>query len=142
MKHLIRAAEDKDEEDVFRLACQLAPSFILRRDSFSSSFVELLNDPAVCLYVLVLEEGGVVGYILGWSHRAFFANASVAWVQEIVIDPEYRREGLGVSLMSSFEQWAVARGANLVSLTSKRARDFYSSIGYSAAEATYFKKSI
>jgi GNAT superfamily N-acetyltransferase len=136
---VVRAAVAKDRQAVFELSRQLAPAFVIEPDRFAESFSLLLGDEAV--YLRVTEVGGnVVAYLLGWAHRAFFANGALAWVQEIVVSAEHRRARYGHGLMSDFEGWARHRNAGIVSLTSKRARDFYRAIGYAESPSTYFKK--
>jgi GNAT superfamily N-acetyltransferase len=80
-----------------------------------------------------------VGYLLGFRHPAFFANAPVAWVEEILVRPEYRGRGAGRALMSAFEQQAADQGCALVALATRRAAAFYQALGYQES-ASYFRK--
>ena len=75
----VRMATIEDSNFVLKLSRQLAPAFIIDAKSFGDSYSELLADPAVYLRVAEIE-GVIVAYLLGWSHRAFFANGAVAWV--------------------------------------------------------------
>ena len=80
-----------------------------------------------------------MGYLLGFVHPAFFANGPVAWVEEVLVRPEYRGRGAGRALMSAFEQHAAGRDCRLVALATRRAAAFYRALGYQES-AVYFRK--
>lgn len=91
-------------------------------------------------FVLVADVGGRVGgYLLGFTHLAFFANSSVAWVEEIAVEARIRRMRIGARLMAEFEHRVSAAGARLVALATRRAAECYGAIGYEPS-ATYFRK--
>lgn len=137
----IRAATPSDEAAVFSLATQLSPAFAVERPVFSASFAAMFNEQSFYLYVAE-NSGSPVAYLLGWSRPTFYANGPVAWVQEIVVQPSHRRSGIGQQLMAHFEAWSVSRGCRVISLASRGAGDFYKAIGYTASEATYYKKTL
>jgi GNAT superfamily N-acetyltransferase len=86
-------------------------------------------------------ENEIVGYVLGISHPAFYANGDVAWVEEIMVREDHRGQGVGKRLMDDFEAWALSRQCRLVSLATRRAADFYRAIGY-VETAAYFRKEL
>ncbi len=136
----VRHAVEKDEEAVFRLAQQLSSKFVVERGAFATAFSQLLKTEDA--YLCVVEEPGeVIAYLLGWRRIAFYANGAVAWIQEIVVDPEYRRAGIGRLLMKHFEDWAANHGVRVVSLATSGATNFYLALGY-AESARYYKKAI
>ncbi|KAA1026504.1 GNAT family N-acetyltransferase [Pseudonocardia sp. EV170527-09] len=67
------------------------------------------------------------------------ANGSVAAVEEIAVAQELRRQHIGAMLMTEFEHRSLDMGARVVSLATRRAADFYSSIGYDES-AVYYRK--
>lgn len=134
----IRSATLTDEPAVHSLAAEMATSFVVERESFRRSLGELLASGNAVL--LVAETGGEVsGYVLGFTHPAFYANGRVAWVEEIAVRPEQRRQRIGALLIEEFERRAFEAGAKLVALATRRAADFYLAIGYEES-ATYFRK--
>lgn len=136
----IRIATPEDAEAVFSLASDLATSFEIDNGQFLESFHRILSDEHALLLVAV--EGAVpVGYCLGFQHTTFFANGTVAWVEEIVVNSPHREKGCGRSMMAAFERWAANRGARLVALATRRASEFYRALGYEES-ATYFRKLI
>ncbi|HEX3923001.1 MAG TPA: GNAT family N-acetyltransferase [Streptosporangiaceae bacterium] len=97
-----------------------------------------LADEHACL--LLAEDGdGCAGYVLGFWHLALFANGPVAWVEEIIVRSQQRRSGVGLRLMSAFEEWAAERGCAQVALATRRAAPFYLALGYQES-AVYLRK--
>jgi GNAT superfamily N-acetyltransferase len=137
---MIRRAQTQDRDAVFALAKSFATSFEVEEMVFRSAFTALITDESA--YVAVAEiEQEIVGYVLAWSHETFYANGPVAWVEEITVATNHRRQGIGKALMEGVEEWASNRGCKLVALATRRAADFYAAIGYEAS-ATYFRKKI
>ena len=134
----IRHAAPQDTEAVLALARDFATSFVVEPAAFRKSFATLLADPHACL-LIAEQDGQVIGYLLGFEHTTFYANGSVAWVEEITVSTQYRWRGVGRLLMQGVEGWAAARGARLVALATRRAAPFYQALGY-AESASYFRK--
>jgi GNAT superfamily N-acetyltransferase len=76
-----------------------------------------------------------------FHHPTFYANGLISWVEELFVLDELRRMQIGKSLMELVEQKARDRGSKLIALATRRASDFYKSIGYDES-AIYFKKNI
>jgi ribosomal protein S18 acetylase RimI-like enzyme len=134
----VRAATTDDEQAVYALSSAMAVSFPIERATFARTFAEVTGSPAY--HVLVAEVDGVVsGYLLGAVRPTFFANGTVAHVEELAVATELRRRGIGARLVSAFEEQARADGARLVSLATARAGEFYAALGY-AERGTYFRR--
>jgi GNAT superfamily N-acetyltransferase len=126
---IIRKAEIDDLEAIFALLVDFAMSFKPERAAFDESMRQLLADEAAWLGVAEVN-GTVVGYCLGFDHFTFYANGRVSWVEEITVQSEMRRLGIGKALMQHFEGWANKRGSKLVALATRRASTFYRALGY------------
>jgi GNAT superfamily N-acetyltransferase len=138
MPFLVRKATEKDIESVLPLVRDFVVSFEVIESSFRSSFSNLLKDTNA--HVLVAEnEGELIGYCLGFCHDTFYANGCVAWLEEIMVSSSNRRQGIGESLMASFEEWAKSKGAVLSALATRRAAIFYEAMEYEES-AAYFRK--
>jgi len=138
MNTIIRNAVAKDMKGLLFMAKDLATSFSVEREQFCDAFHDILNNKDA--YLLVAEENEeLIAYLLGFDHLAFYANGRVSWVEEVYVKQANRKEGVGNSLMRTFEEKAKCRGSRLVALATRRAESFYQSIGYEAS-ATYFKK--
>ncbi len=134
----IRKVRHEDLESIFKLTKLFATSFKIEKEVFEISFLNLLND--LSTQILLAEVNGIViGYCLGYDHYALYANGRVAWVEEIFVIDEYRRKGVASSLMNEMEKWFRSRNAKLITMATRRARDFYLSIGYEES-AIYFRK--
>lgn len=156
----IRPATAADAETVASLAAQLAQSFPFSAAAFERAYPAVLAAEDACLLLaedlapesgagaqltsdlapdLVAGRASAVGYLLGFQHPAFFANGPVAWVEEVLVRPEYRGRGAGRALMDAFEQHAADQGCRLVALATRRAAPFYQALGYQES-AVYFRK--
>jgi len=129
-----------DADRIFELAVRLATSFSPERSHFEQAFTQLLDNDDACMMVAG-PEAGVVGYLLAFAHQTFFADGPVGWVEEIMVDDDHRRGGVGRALMAGFETWSVERGCRLVALATQRAAEFYTALGYQES-ATYFRKAL
>lgn len=125
---------------MLHLASALSISFVVREQSFRDAFRQLLSDHSACIRVAEWD-GAVIAYVLGFEHLTFFANGRVAWVEELIVAEAHRRQGVGRRLMDALSDWASGRGCRLVSLATRRAADFYTTLGYEAS-GTYFRKII
>lgn len=135
---MVRKATMQDLDSIFDLVKAFATSFHPQKELFIQSFENILNDNKAFAYVAE-SDNKVVGYSLGFIHSTFFANGNVAWLEEIMIDEKFRREGIGSELVKAFEQKAIDNDCRLIALATRRAADFYSSLGYEES-ATYFRK--
>ena len=138
----IRPATAADAGTVATLAAELAQSFPFSRAAFDRSYPAVLAAEDACLLLATdrdLDPAATVGYLLGFEHPAFFANGPVAWVEEVLVRPEYRGRGAGRALMSAFEEHAARRGCRLVALATRRAAAFYRALDYQES-AVYFRK--
>ena len=134
----IREARIADVESVLPLVEEFVTSFAVDRDAFRTSFQKLIVDDSAL--VLVAETGGsLVAYCLGFVHGTFYANGPVAWLEEIMVEADHRRSGLGGRLMEAFEAWSKQKGAILSALSTRRAARFYEAIGYEES-ATYYRR--
>ncbi len=138
MPVIIRTVRDTDTEAVLALAKSFAASFVVDDRAFSCAFSGLLTSPDAHAAVAEVDRQ-LVGYVLGFDHYTFFASGRVAWVEEIMVDERWRRQGIGQLLMQEFEMWAAARGNRLVGLATRRAAPFYQALGYEES-AVYFRK--
>ena len=135
---LVRIANHSDSEVIFLMAKAMATSFEVNKPDFLTSFNEIITEnDSICLVAEIEEK--IIGYLIGFDHRAFFANGRVSWVEEIYVVENFRRRGIGKKLMDEFEEWNLKRGSKLIALATRRASDFYSAIGYEES-ATYFRK--
>jgi GNAT superfamily N-acetyltransferase len=137
---VIRPARLEDGERVWPLAQAFATSFTPERSAFDATWKQLVDIPDTLL-VAETAEGAIVDYLLGNSHLTFLANGPVAWVEEVMVDANLRKSGIGRLLMEQAERWAESTGAAYLALASRRAGPFYLALGYEDS-AVFFKKTL
>jgi GNAT superfamily N-acetyltransferase len=134
----VRQAGLADADMIAGLAAELAQSFASCRADFDLSYPALLAERDACVLVAT-QDGGCIGYLLGFCHLTFFANGPVGWVEEVMVRSEHRGRGIGRDLMGAFERWAAARECAMVALATRRAAPFYLALGYQES-AAYLRK--
>jgi GNAT superfamily N-acetyltransferase len=108
---------------------------------FEPVLAPLLEDPDACL--LVAEaDGKIGGYILAFkhNHRAAHTQWRVCWVEDLLVNASLRKQGIGRDLMAGVEAWALAEGFKVMALSSPRAGDFYTALGYKESAKLYTKQ--
>ncbi len=136
----IRNAKETDKEQIFRLVEKFATSFKPDFAMFTISYNKILDNDSTIVLVIV-DKDKIIGYLLEFEHYTFYANGRVGWVEEIMIDENYRRQKLGNALMDEFNKWIQSKQGKLIGLATRRAADFYKAIGYEES-AVFFRKLI
>jgi GNAT superfamily N-acetyltransferase len=91
--------------------------------------------------LLVADDGGRA---IGWIHMLIAeyveADAFVV-IGGLVVDRDYRRQGIGRRLLARAEEWAARHGCSVVRLTSSvkrvEAHTFYERLGYTNLKTQY-----
>jgi GNAT superfamily N-acetyltransferase len=133
-----RDATLDDADELFEIVKDFATSFSPERSAFETSLRHIVGDETAKLMV-ALFEGQIAGYCLGFDHYAFYANGRVSWVEEIAVQEDFRKKGIGRQLMKAFEKWSVSRESRLVGLATRRASAFYEALDYENS-ATFYRK--
>jgi GNAT superfamily N-acetyltransferase len=60
------------------------------------------------IVLVALQEGVPVGYLCATEEHA----SAIAWVTDLVVSPEKRRQGTGSALLSAAQAWALERGVH------------------------------
>ncbi|NMB69704.1 GNAT family N-acetyltransferase [candidate division WWE3 bacterium] len=123
---IIREARLEDLDKVFALVNELE-NFSLDKKQFTSTYKANLGNPSISYLVATfdMEVVGFVGlYISGLLHHA----GKVAQIQELVVNPKFRSQGIGKKLFLEAEKIA-KQNCGLIELTSninrERAHKFY-----------------
>jgi N-acetylglutamate synthase-like GNAT family acetyltransferase len=135
---IIRNATNKDAEQVLELAKKFATSFKTDKEKFYKIYPEIVGDRNIS-FVVAEENNQIIGYCLSFHHLTFYANGYVSWVEEIMVNENYRSKGVGKKMMEEIEQISKSMDSKLIGLATRRAANFYEKIGYEES-ATYFRK--
>lgn len=90
-----------------------------------------LQSPASGCFVSIVK-GELAGVILGMIYQPLYSPAREASEVHFWVHPEYRCSGLGVDLLKSYKEWAIAEGACRVNVSCNDARveRMYNRLGY------------
>ncbi len=112
--------------------CRLPEVARIERESFGdpwsqSSFLRILNDGVFCFLVCV-EEGAVIGYVIG------MIVSPEAEIINLAVDAPHRRKGVGSLLLDALIANAKSKGCGAFYLEVRRsntgARQLYESFGF------------
>jgi GNAT superfamily N-acetyltransferase len=138
---LIRPAEDADSQTISILLEQLGyptpardvPRRLKAVTEFGDAIAMVADDPA----------RGVVGLITAHVFPSVHSADPVAWQTTLVTLDAARGQGVGSKLVSFVEDWAVARGAPRIAVTSATHREwahkFYLDRGYEITGRRFVK---
>jgi len=139
----IRQAEIKDAQKIAILSEQLGYS--LTNQQVKQRLAKIQSNDAHIFYVATLADEDVIG----WVH-AYICDLIIMPTQALlfglVVDENYRHNGIGHALMQKIEQWAYLAGCEGVILRSNVKRQeahlFYEKIGYTTIKQslTFHKK--
>jgi len=133
----IRPARLSDSDALFGLLIQFAVSYRPDRAAFDRHLPLLLTSDTAMLRVAV-RDGGVIGYLLGFHLLTLYANGPVLEIQELMVDPAHRGQGVGRRLLTSTIEAAWAQGCVEVTVPTRRAGPYYEKLGF-VETASYFK---
>lgn len=92
------------------------------------------------VFVAIVPRVGVVGWI-GVAERRTLLSSGRADIEGLVVEDEYRGNGIGALLVEAAESWARRRGCTTVRLLSnvvrERAHEFYRRLGYDVLKTEY-----
>lgn len=136
-KPRIRAAGEADLEAMTRLIEQLfalEPDYPFDAAKVRHGFELMLGRAdAAALWVAELENR-VVGMCSAQIVISTAEGGPVAWVEDVVVDPDQRGRGIGRLLLNAVSAWAAWRGLGRLQLLADRdnaaALGFYRSLGW------------
>jgi GNAT superfamily N-acetyltransferase len=88
----------------------------------ADALVELLADPRLGV-VMVDDDGGIAGYSVVTLGFSLELGGRDAFVDELYVTPERRRQGRGAALLASAMAWARTAGARAIHLEVAMADD-------------------
>jgi len=152
----IRKATIKDLNDVLRLNFDLFKKEYKEFDksldmnnTYSKEGKKYFRDRIIKKdgFVEVLEyKGKIIGYLVGGLSKKvdYRIKAKYAEAENMLIEKEYRGQGLGAKLMKGFISWCKENKVDYISLTAsagnKYAIEFYRSMGFKDYNLTLERK--
>jgi GNAT superfamily N-acetyltransferase len=127
---MIRTAKLIDAEEITRLCTQLGYSVTIEQTK--SRIERLTNDKNNAILVYETTDDN----LSGWVHvfGKCLIELEYAEIGGLIVDSNFRRQGIGLQLMKKCEEWAKENGYQEIRLRSggqrKEAHEFYKQIGY------------
>jgi N-acetylglutamate synthase-like GNAT family acetyltransferase len=134
---VIRRADPADGDALFALLQGFAMSYPADRAAFDAHLPRLVEAGHAEVWVACAGEQ-VIGYLLAFHLLTLYANGVVTEVQELMVDPGWRGQGVGGGLVRTVIQSARAGGSVEVTVPTRRAEAFYASLGFEQT-ASYLK---
>jgi ribosomal protein S18 acetylase RimI-like enzyme len=104
----------------------------------------LLSQPDYATFVAEQSAGQVVGLVGAYLGYALEFDARYGRLTGLVVDTDWRSQGLGKALMHHVHVWLKSHGVSHVTLTSGNhrleAHAFYQAIGYQATGVRFAKQ--
>ncbi|MCB2427124.1 GNAT family N-acetyltransferase [Methylophaga pinxianii] len=127
-----------DATAVFEMASSLSMSFAVSGKHTLADLKQVLSDNSSIL--LIARDGKTAaGYLYGNVNYAFYAARNIARIEELFVKERYRRHGIGTALIKAAEAKARQQHSALISVTTRRAQQFYEKCGYELS-AQYYRK--
>ena len=140
---LIRRLETEDLPALARLYVQFwsEQSCLLR---MQETFARLRDDPDY-FFLVAEEDDEIAGSLLGIVCEELYGECRPFMViEDVIVDREFRQQGIGSALMQEIEACAGSRNCNYIIFVSERERTdalpFYRSLGYEPDSYRGFKK--
>lgn len=134
----IRAATPSDAQRLAELSGVLG--YPVAADAMAQRLGRLLGRAKEAILVAELAPGHVVGWVHG-SEQELLESGRRCEILGLVIDPEYRRQAVGRSLVTALERWASGRGLDQMAVRSNVLRTeshpFYERLGYLRAKTQH-----
>lgn len=132
----IRAARQTDISAMMDLMDQLYTRDVSA--TLPSILAEYIRSSATCLIQVAEtyeEDPRIIGVIIGSYRLDLEMEARCGFIDGVVVDEDYRSQGIGKLLMQSFASWAVSKQCTLLQLFSARG-DWFMDLGFEVRDVT------
>ena len=118
-------------EVLFSIEQDFSPDATAQRDGLTL----LLDDPdRVQVFIARHPVAGVVGMVSAQLVISTAVGAPSVWIEDLVIAEQFRKQGVGKTLLEKAQEWAKSKGAKRVQLIADAdntsALDFYNRLGW------------
>lgn len=144
----IRTPNTNEIENICDLLAQLGYKQSL--ESFKDTLNLYLQSPNYGILIAVGNE--IIKGLIAYSSSTMFVRGKTRfWIEALVVDSAYRKQGIGKALLKQMENIASGAAPSIIDLVSGISRadtgtyDFYRKMGYELSgnsRKTYFRKEI
>ena len=141
----IRTLEIGDMKSLSKLYYQFANKES-NTEKMERKFCELQNNKSY-IFLCAVENGQLIGSVRGVICESLYGECNpFLVVEDMIVDSEHRKKGIGKSLFQELEKQAVSKGCTQVILVTGETRidahKFYESMGFHATEYKGYKKKL
>jgi ribosomal protein S18 acetylase RimI-like enzyme len=140
---VIRECTIRDFNDIFLLLQQIWPNKELHSDALKKIFKQKLDSEA-STYFCTESDGKVIGFCSVEVNSCFWREGLVGYINELVVDKQWRRQGIGTELLQNAFNYAKTRGCKSVELDSafyrKEAHELYLKLGFEKRAYLFYKE--
>ncbi len=137
-QYKIRRVEEIDIKSICKLNEQLGYPAI--EEEVYSRLCLLQNDEDNIILVTEHKNGEIVGWIHGYIYKLIITDPMIG-IGGIVVDSQYRKQGIGQALMKEIEKWGKKKECKEIYLRSnvirKEAHEFYKKLGFHIKKEQY-----
>jgi len=130
MEFFLRRAELNDVEFISKLSNQLGYETTIEK--MHNRLLEILNNTDNCIYICIDNEN-----VIGWVHGFYSLRVesdSFVEIGGLVVDENYRRNGIGKILVEKVIEWARTKKSTKIRVRCNAVRKethiFYNRIGF------------
>lgn len=135
---ILREYTGKDFDDILWLLQQLAAATsdggCLEAEDLAQVLAEMVAWPGLYFNAVAERQGSVIGFVSLVFYKTTFHAGGTALINELVVDPQYRGQGIGRALIEHAKQEAGARGMEELEVGTesgnKAAQAFYRRCGF------------
>ena len=118
-------------EVLFSIEQDFSPDATAQRDGLTL----LLDTPdRARIFIAHHPVAGVVGMVSAQLVISTAVGAPSAWIEDLVVQEQFRKQGVGKTLLVQAQEWATTKGTKRVQLIADAdntsALDFYNSLGW------------
>ncbi|MGB9093856.1 MAG: GNAT family N-acetyltransferase [Gallionella sp.] len=143
--------ENADAGDIEALVELLMVLFSIEQDFIPNQSAQrnglklILNKPEQGqIFVARHRDAGIVGMVSAQFVISTAVGAPSAWIEDMIVQEQFRGKGVGKALLDRAREWAMARGAKRIQLLADAdnapALDFYQHLGWQPTRLFAWKK--
>lgn len=115
---------------LLKILFTIEEDFVFNEDVHTKGLTRLLNQPGDKAVVLAAEsKGRIIGMVTAQITVSTAAGGFSAWMEDLVVDPDFQGQGIGKMLTDEILQWCREKGCLRVQLLADKdnfpALDFY-----------------
>ncbi len=145
----IRTAESNDIPQMIqllKLLFEIEADFEFNPAKHQAALTAIIDDDSCGALVATDENQTVVGMCMAQWVISTATGKKSAWMEDLVVLPEYRSCGVGKQLIEAIQQWAIDQGCNRIQLVydldNLPAIGFYQNQGFNSTRLGVFSKPI